>query len=82
VIKARSPSVSTESARTCIDRGGFAGEPGPVPVSRPAARLLEDASDSERRMAIDAVRRALAKYAGPQGLRLPNRTWIVMATPE
>ena len=45
----------------------------------PAKRALADQPDDIRAAAIESIRRALAPYASPAGLKLPGAVWLVAA---
>jgi SAM-dependent methyltransferase len=45
----------------------------------PAKRALADQSDDIRAAALESIRRALAPYASPEGVRLPGAVWLVAA---
>ncbi len=45
----------------------------------PAKRALADQSDDVRAAAIESIRRALAPYALPAGVKLPGAVWLVAA---
>jgi SAM-dependent methyltransferase len=48
----------------------------------PVKRALADQPDDIRAAAIESIRRALAPYDGPTGVRLPGAVWLVAATVE
>jgi len=45
----------------------------------PAKRALADQPDDVRATAIESIRRALAPYASPTGVKLPGAVWLVAA---
>jgi SAM-dependent methyltransferase len=45
----------------------------------PAKRALKDQSDDVRRAAMESIRRALAPYASPTGVKLAGAVWLVTA---
>lgn len=46
----------------------------------PAAAPLREATEAERKQAIEAVSEVLKKHETPDGVRLPSGTWIISAT--
>jgi hypothetical protein len=45
----------------------------------PAKRALREQPDDVRAAAIGSIRRALAPYASPEGVKLPGAVWLVAA---
>jgi SAM-dependent methyltransferase len=77
------PSFTALNVQLNIAAGGTIGDAAhQISQMGPPKRALADQPDDIRAAAIESIRRALAPYDGPTGVRLPGAVWLVAAALE
>lgn len=77
------PSFTPLNVQLNVAAGGTIEDAAQQSVQMgPAKRVLAEQSDDVRAAAIESIRRALAPYDGPTGVRMPAAVWLVAAASD